>query len=140
MDSHIPTNDRESPADAEIPVVENGSNDQFLVDVEVRHEHGHEVIVIDIVDVEECGRHNRPPPHANRYKVKIDHEYFVFDRRFVTGRGLLERAGKIPVTKYELEKRMHGGHYVAVGLDEKVDLGECGIEVFETFPLDETEG
>lgn len=103
-------------------------------------EHREDIVVIDIVDIEEHGRHNRPPPHAHRYRVKIDHAYFVFDHRFVTGRQLLERAGKVPVTKYELEKRMHGGHYVAVGLDDRVDLRECGIEVFETFPLDETEG
>ncbi|WP_271627857.1 multiubiquitin domain-containing protein [Bradyrhizobium sp. CCBAU 11445] len=126
--------------EAEVVVVEGRGAGEVLVEVEVFQDHGREVVVIDIVDIEECGRDNRPPPHAHRYKVKIDHDYFVFDRRFVTGRELLERAGKTPVTKYELEKRMHGGHYVAIGLDEKVDLGEHGIEVFETFPLDETEG
>ncbi len=121
-------------------MVEDHEAEQLLVEVEVVHHHGEEIAVIDIVNIEEHGRHNRPPPHAHRYKVKVDHAYFVFDHRFVTGRELLERAGKTPVTKYEIEKRMHGGHYVAVGLDERVDLGEGGIEVFETFPLDETEG
>lgn len=64
----------------------------------------------------------------------------MFDRRFVTGREILVAGGKTPIEKYELEKRLHGGHYVSIAVDEKVDLGECGIEVFETFPLDETEG
>jgi len=140
MHSQTPSQDRQDSAEAEISVVGDRDTGQLLVDVEVRRDHGEEIVVIDIVDIEEHGRHNRLPPLAHRYKVKIDHVYFVFDHRFVTGRGLLERAGKVPVTKYELEKRMHGGHYVAVGLDERVDLGECGIEVFETFPLDETEG
>lgn len=127
--------------DAETVVIEDRRDGHdLLVDVEIRHDHGREVIVIDIVDIEEYGRENRPPPHAHRYKVKIDHIHFVFDHRYVTGRQLLERANKLPVTRYEIEKRMHGGHFVPIGLDEKVDLGEPGIEVFETFPLDETEG
>ena len=52
----------------------------------------------------------------------------------------LVKAGKTPPEHYEIEKRVHGGKYIPVGLDEHVDLGEPGIEVFETFPLDETEG
>jgi hypothetical protein len=110
------------------------------VNVDVRHEDGREVVEIDIVDIEECGRDNRPPPRARRYRVKIDHEYYVVEKRRVTARELLELAGKKPAQKYELEKRMHGGNYVSLELDEKVDLGEPGIEVFESFPLDESEG
>lgn len=99
-----------------------------------------EVTPVDIIDVEEFGRDNRPPPPARRYRVKIDHEHYVFDQRIVTARQLLERAGKTPPERYELEKRMHGGHYVSLELDQEVDLGEPGIEVFESFPLDEQEG
>ena len=111
-----------------------------VVDIEVRHEGPHETIVVEIVDVEECGRANRLPPHGHRYKVRIDHQSHVFDHRFVTARALLERAGKKPPERWELEKRMHGGRYVPLTLDQQVDLGEHGIEVFESFPLDEREG
>lgn len=117
--------------------------DRARPDVVVVAEHDdgeHERIVFEIVDIEECGRDNRPPPLAHSYRVKIDHEHHVIRKRFVTGRELLVIAGKKPPEHYEIEKRMHGGHYVAVELDQSVDLGECGIEVFETFPLDETEG
>ncbi|MGQ2931390.1 MAG: multiubiquitin domain-containing protein [Sphingopyxis sp.] len=110
------------------------------VEVEVRHENGRDIIEVDIVDIEECGRENRCPPPARRYRVKIDHNHYVIEKRFITARELLELAGKTPPEKYELEKRMHGGHYVSLELDQKVDLGEPGIEVFESFPLDETEG
>lgn len=96
--------------------------------------------VLDLVEIELYGRDNRPPPSAKAYKVKIDHDHHVFQVRFVTGRELLVKARKTPPEKYEIEKRVHGGRYVAIGLDERVDLGEPGIEVFETFPLDETEG
>jgi len=124
--------------DDDIVIINNRADVE--VDVEIRHENGHDVIVVDIVDIEDCGRKNCTPPAAHRYKVKIDHDYYVFEKRHVTARELLERAGKTPPEKFELEKRMHGGHYVSLELDEVVDLGECGIEVFESFPLDEQEG
>lgn len=98
------------------------------------------VEVIEIVEIEIYGRANRPPPPAKSYKVKIDHEHYVFHQPRVTGRELLVKAGKTPPENYEIEKRVHGGKYIPVGLDEQVDLSEPGIEVFETFPLDETEG
>lgn len=110
------------------------------VDVGIRYEDGREIVEVDIVDVEECGRENRHPPNGHRYRVKIDHDYHIVAKRIVTARELLTIAGKVPPEKFELEKRVHGGGYVSLDLDEKVDLGEPGIEVFETFPLDETEG
>lgn len=96
--------------------------------------------LVDVVEVEVYGRENRPPPPAKAYKVKIDHDHHLFQARRVTGRDLLVKAGKTPPEHYEIEKRVHGGTYLAIGLDQVVDLGEPGIEVFETFPLDETEG
>src|SRR3546814_10585984 len=87
--------------------------------VEIKHEKGHDIVIVDIVDVVECGRANQPPPHAHRYKVKIDHIYHVFDRRFVTGREILVAGGKTPIEKYELEKRLHGGHYDSIGVEDR---------------------
>ena len=109
------------------------ANDACVETVEV-------IEIVEIVEIEIYGRDNRPPPPAKSYKVKIDHEHYILHQRLVTGRELLVKAGKTPPENYEIEKRVHGGKYVPVGLDEQVDLGEPGIEVFETFPLDETEG
>lgn len=125
--------------DGDVVVIRDRADD-VAVEVTVRHEGGREIIEVDIVDIEQCGRENRCPPPAHRYKVKIDGQPYIFDKRHVNGRELLARAGKLPIERYELEKRMHGGHYVSIALDDCVDLGEPGIEVFETFPLDETEG
>lgn len=127
-------------ADGDAVVIRDHAGGDIAVEVTVRHEHGHEVIEVDIVDIEEHGRENRCPPPARHYRIKVDGRPFVFEKRFVTGREILEKAGKTPPERYEIEKRMHGGHYVAIPLKEIVDLGEKGIEVFETFPLDETEG
>lgn len=137
MESHNHPHDRKDD-DPEIVIINNRSDAE--VDVKIKHEHEHDVVFVDIVDVEECGRANRHPPLAHRYKVKIDSIHHVFDRRFVTGAEILVAGGKTPIEKYELEKRLHGGNYVSIEPNMKVDLGECGIEVFETFPLDETEG
>ena len=128
-------------SDGDRVIIKDRAGDDVTVEVSVRKDdRGRDVIEIDIVDIEECGRKNCPPPPAKAYKVKIDGKPYVFESRFATGKVLLERAGKTPVTRYELEKRMHGGKYVPIGLEQRVDLAECGIEVFETFPLDETEG
>lgn len=127
-------------ADGDTVIIRDHAGEDIAVKVTIHHEHGHEVIEVDIVDVEEHGRENHCPPPAHRYKIKVDGKPFVFEKRFVTGREILEMAGKTPPERYELEKRMHGGNYIAILLAETVDLGEKGIEVFETFPLDETEG
>ena len=99
-----------------------------------------EGIEVDLVDLEEYAGASRKPPPARRYRVKIDHDHYVIEKRFIIARELLELAGKTPPESYELEKRMSGGNYVPLELDQEVDLGEPGIEVFESFPLDETEG
>lgn len=148
MNAHVhPKSDRPeegtiriNETDGDVVIVHDKAGDAVEVEVSVRHEGGKQLIEIDIVDIEECGRDNRPPPPAKAYKVRIDRKPYVFEQRIVTGREILERAGKVPVTRFELEKRVHGGVYVPIGLEQKVDLGECGIEAFETFPLDETEG
>jgi hypothetical protein len=97
-------------------------------------------VIVELVEIEIYGRENRRPPRAKVYRVKIDGVLYDFTQREVTGRQLLERAGKNPPERYQLDKRNHGGKYVPVGLAEVVDLCEPGIEVFETFPLDEREG
>lgn len=96
--------------------------------------------IIEIVEIEIYGRESRKPPPAKLYRVKIDGQTYDFAQREVTGRELLERAGKSPPERFQIDKRVHGGRFIPIGLAETVDLGEPGIEVFETFPLDEHEG
>lgn len=101
---------------------------------------GEALVVVEIVEIEIYGRRNEKPPHARVYRVKIDGQPYDFTQRIVLGRDILERAGKRPPERFQLDKKVHGGRFIPVGLAEKVDLGEPGIEVFETFPLDEREG
>jgi hypothetical protein len=101
---------------------------------------GLELEEVELVEVEDYGREGRRPPPARRYAVKIDGQRYVFEQRIVTGAELLKRAGRTPPERWQLDKRVRGGKFIPIALGDKVDLGEPGIEVFETFPLDEREG
>lgn len=94
---------------------------------------------VEEVDVEVFAREGRAPPPARRYRVRIDGKPYVFEVRLVTGRDILEKAGKTPPERFQLDQRIRG-KFEPVGLGETVDLGRPGLEVFETFPLDEREG
>jgi len=96
--------------------------------------------VVDEVDVEEFGKRGERPPRARRYRIRIDKAVFVVDHAVVTGRELLTLAGKVPSDRFEIFQKLRGGAMKKVGLDEKVDLSEPGIERFQTIPLDATEG
>ena len=92
------------------------------------------------VDIEACSERGHEPPRARRYLVRIDRKRYVVDRPSVTGRELLELAGKAPYTRYRLDRKMRGGRVERVGYDEAVAVCEPGTERFMTVPLDQNEG
>jgi hypothetical protein len=94
-----------------------------------------------VVDLEECARERRRPPHTKKgYKVKINGELFVILSRTITGREILEIAGLVPPEKYTLRVKISGERPRKVGLDDEIDLTEPGIEKFKALPRDQTEG
>ena len=72
----------------------------------------------------------------------FDIEAFAKDGKhvFLSGRDLLEIADKIPPENFRIDMIIHGGRPRKIGLTEKVDLAEFGVERFVTMPLDPTEG
>lgn len=93
-----------------------------------------------VVDLEECSReHRRPPKTRKGYRVKINGEAFVILCPVVTGREVLEIAN-LPPQKYKLWLKARGERPRKIGLDEKVDLTQPGIEKFKALPCDQTEG
>ena len=94
----------------------------------------------EIVDLEEYAQANRQPPHARRYRIRIDKQHFVVEAPCLAGRELLQLAGKTPPERYMISQKLHGGHVKPVGLDEEVDFSCPGVERFMTLPLDQTEG
>jgi hypothetical protein len=95
---------------------------------------------VEIVEVEEYGKKNEAPPPAKTYRVRIDNEKYDFNQRFVTGRELLEKAGKTPYNQWRILQKLHGGKMEEVGYDQRVDLGSPGLERFTTIALNVGDG
>lgn len=74
------------------------------------------------------------------YKVQIDKQVYEIKDPTPTGRELLTLAGKVPPDQFALYEKPKVGQPRRIGLDQRVDLREPGIERFVTLPLDQTEG
>lgn len=74
------------------------------------------------------------------YKFKVLHEMYETPNRYITGREVLMMAGLTPPELYKLDLRMRGNRYRNVGLEDRVDLGEPGIEMFTYIKKNQTEG
>ena len=96
--------------------------------------------VVDIVDLEECARAGHRPPPARRYRIRIDRDRFTVEQTTITGRELLQLAGKTPVECFAIHQKLRRGQVVEIGLDERVDLSKPGIERFLTVERKVTEG
>ncbi len=99
-----------------------------------------EVETEEIIDIEECAKTNRKPPKAKHYKIRIDKQYYVVRVSAMTGRDLLNLAGKTPATNYMISQKFRDGEAKKIGLDEKADFTMPGVERFMTLPLDQTDG
>lgn len=96
---------------------------------------------VEIIDIEEYAKAGRPvPTKAHSYRIRIDKEKFVVKVSAMTGRELLNLAGKTPATNYMISQKMHGGEARKIGYDEKADFTQPGVERFMTLPLDQTDG
>jgi hypothetical protein len=74
------------------------------------------------------------------YIVMVDRTLITFDVECATGKVILERAGKVPFERFQLNQRLKGGKVEKVGYDQKVCFSDPGLEKFMTIPLDQTEG
>jgi hypothetical protein len=93
------------------------------------------------VDLEEYARAERPiPAHARRFRIRIDKQQYVVDVPEITGRQLLELAGKTPPEQFAVYQKLRGGATAKVEFSENADFRKPGVERFMTLPLDQTEG
>ena len=74
------------------------------------------------------------------YKIQIDKDFLEAPTSRMTGRELLELAGKKPAERYAIYLKVKGEQPQRIDLDQKIDLGQPGVERFVTLPLDQTEG
>src|SRR6478672_5315564 len=90
---------------------------------------------LDVVEVEEFGKRNEKPPRAKKYIIRIDKVKHTVSVPRMTGRQLLELAGKRPPERYTIAQKLHGGQSKTIGLDEPADFTARGVERFMTLPL-----
>jgi Multiubiquitin len=93
-----------------------------------------------VVDVEEHAREGRPLPHAAEYRIRIDRERYEVCAPTISGRELLQLAGKVPIERFAVYLKRVNGATERIGVDQRVDLRGPGVERFVTLPLDQTEG
>lgn len=93
-----------------------------------------------IIDIEKYAKEGKEPPKGEQYRIRIDKQYYVVDVPGMTGRGILELAGKVPPERFRLDMKLMGGATRKIELEEWVDFTTHGVERFMTLPLDQTEG
>ena len=93
-----------------------------------------------VVDIEEYSKNNISVPKGKSYQIRIDKEKFIVDVPEITGKQLLELAGKVPTNRYALYQQLRSGQTLKIEEITVVDLCEPGVERFMTIPLDSTEG
>lgn len=79
--------------------------------------------------------HKPPKP----YKIKIDGTMYEVESQFITGREILALAQKSP-SQYDVGYKAHGHDVRIIGLDERVDLADPGLEKFITIQNGHTDG
>jgi hypothetical protein len=99
-----------------------------------------EFAVEEIVDIEEFAKSGKKPPHARKYRIRIDKEKYVVEVPSMAGKELLVLAGKNPPERYMIVQRLQDGQTKRIGLDGIADFTAPGVERFMTLPLDQTEG
>ena len=78
--------------------------------------------------------------NSTEYKIQIDKDIYSVDHPLLTGRELLEVAKKTPAEQFAIYLKAADGPPRRIGLDEKLDLRQPGVDCFLTLPLDQTEG
>ena len=76
-----------------------------------------------------------PEPHR-AFQVRIDDQPFEIRDPIVTGRQILDLAGKRPASEFVVLQFLPDGLLEEIRLEETTDLGERGVERFITFESD----
>lgn len=93
----------------------------------------------EVVDIESHGKAGKPVPAGKKYQIKVDKQHFTVDVSEMTGRQILELAGKVPAERFILQLK-NGSNVTKVELDQPVSFLAPGIERFMTIPNEVTEG
>ena len=95
---------------------------------------------IEVIDIENYAKEGKTPPAGKKYQIRVDNAKFITEKESLTGREILELAGKFPVEKFQLNQKIKGGQVKRIDYREVVSFIAPGVERFMTVPLDQTEG
>ncbi len=88
----------------------------------------------EVIDLAAHTKSDKKPPVGKKYEVIVDGEKYVFDHHVVTGKEVLDKAGKIPAECHSLYLKLKHCDFELIKLHDKVDLIEKGVEHFITKP------
>lgn len=88
----------------------------------------------EVIDLDAYTKSDKKPPVGKKYKVIIDKEPYIFDHHIVTGKEVLEKAGKTPIECHSLYLKLKHCDFELIKPTDKVDLTEKGVEHFITKP------
>jgi hypothetical protein len=94
----------------------------------------------EFAEIEVYGKRNERPPAARMYVIRIDRAKHTLDAAGLTGRQLLELAGKRPAERFAIFLGLSGGRTQVLPHDAVIDFMTIGLERLVTLPLDQTEG
>lgn len=97
-------------------------------------------ISLEYIDIEEYAKAGKEPPKGKKYLIRVDKALYKVDQECMTGKEILELAGKLPVARFQLNIKIKAGQVRKVDYDEKICFSAPGTERFMTIPLDQTEG
>jgi len=93
----------------------------------------------ELIEIEVYGAKNEKPPKAKKYRIRIDKVKHDVLKSHISGRELVNLAGKDP-TRCAIRQKLHGGQVKTIEADEEVDLTAPGVERFMTLCHDQTDG
>ena len=139
--------DKEIPDGRLFVDVEGGVDVEILDDMTMVLQDGDSYFVIppsdsddlDLIDIEECGKHGRPLPKGNSYRIRVDGEKYRVDSEKISGTAILELAGK-NFQEWSLNQKFRGGKREKSKADDEVDLTCPDVERFETVRLQAQQG
>jgi hypothetical protein len=96
--------------------------------------------ILEIIEIEAYAATLKRKPKAKLYAFRVGKVRFEVTDPIITGRCILELAGKVPPEKYTLRQVEHGGVLKLIELNDKVDLRAPGVERFRAMPRTAKDG
>jgi hypothetical protein len=97
-------------------------------------------VILELIEIEEHAATRKRKPKAKVYAFRVGKTRIEVTDPIITGRRILELAGKVPPDKYTLRQVEHGGVLKPIGLDQEVDLRAPCIERFRAMPRTAQDG